>query len=232
MREKLVEAARDLRYLLDRGYRRERVLDIIVERYMLNSKERSALYRCIHSASEALEVVRKLVLTCKRLAVDLFNCLITAIAIVKGEEVYVCDDCLVRDVRGSKIRRSDEPYLPIAMELVAKAIHLASPLSVAIVAERQVSNSAVYAHTLAKSLGLHSLIAIVDRVDTYLTGLCRDGYAVATTDIVVVRECDSVYPLTSIVLALAKRVPTIDFSMALRSPCPVPTLTHRGNELV
>ncbi len=218
---KLIDAAIDLRYLLDRGYKRERVLDIIVERYLLDRKERSTIYRCIHSTEEALKTIAKLVVRSELLALDLFNSLITLLAMIEGDQVYLCDDCLARDVRGSKIRSCDEPHLIKAISMLAELVSFCKPRELIIVAEKQISNSIFIAKSLQAYLGLSTLcrIDIVDRVDSRLIELCKEGFTVASTDIVILRECKSVYPLTTIALMSFGYRPRIDFASIFNIKC-------------
>jgi hypothetical protein len=53
LRREVVEAARDYRFLLDRGYPRKPSLDLVAARYMLDRKEKMLLYRCVHSSKDA-----------------------------------------------------------------------------------------------------------------------------------------------------------------------------------
>ncbi|NPA96628.1 MAG: DUF434 domain-containing protein [Crenarchaeota archaeon] len=217
---KLADAARDLRYLLDRGYRRERVLDIIVERYMLNKRERSAVYRCVHSSLEAAEVRRKISLRAESIAVDLFNCLITIVAMMRGEEFFLCDDCLVRDVRGSKLRKNEHELAEKALSILSAAISIAKPKRLAIVAEKQISNSAMYANLLRREVKCESVnVDVTEEVDSKLIELCRRGFCAASTDIVIIRRCRCIYPLTTICMHILDLRPLLDFASVLGSPC-------------
>ncbi len=219
----MLEAARDLRYLLKRGYVRERILDIVVERYRLDKKARSALYRCIHPPKMAEDIRSRFTLRCKELAVDLLNSLITILAMIEGDYVFVCDDCLVRDVRGSKIRSSDRPFVDKALHILVETIDYCKPQEVIVVCERQISYSALYAkkacNLIENILDAKCRAIVLDKVDKFLIDACSDQRVVSSTDMVVLRECPRIYPLTYIALTTLGIKPTLDFAKSFGTNC-------------
>jgi len=97
----LVEAYRDLKYLLNRGYRKSVALNFVANHYRLRKEERHLLARCVFSDSWIGEVKQKL-LSPERvggrvLGVDGFNVLITLESLLTGKAV-LCEDGLVRDL--------------------------------------------------------------------------------------------------------------------------------------
>ena len=74
METKVFEAAKDLRYLLERGYHRESALKPIVDKYQLSTKQKLLLYRAVYDASTAAKHKEKIVTADKikdsNLAVD------------------------------------------------------------------------------------------------------------------------------------------------------------------
>ncbi len=221
--DKLAEAAKDYRYLLDRGYPRKPSLDLVVSRYVLNHSDRMALYRCVHTSKEARSVRSKLCIACTRIVLDLFNNLITILAIIKSEPIYLCDDCLVRDVRGSKIRRGDEPFIDYAVKLLVQGILLAKPVRVEIVCDKNVSFSLRYARLVEEALCREKVVAsihLASKADVTTIDLCRalDACA-ASTDFVVCSNVPRIYPLTTIVLLLLRKAPLFDFATLFETPC-------------
>lgn len=57
----LLLAYEDLKYLLNRGYRKKYALEFVANHYLLTSKERYFLMRCVFSDKEIEERKRKLV---------------------------------------------------------------------------------------------------------------------------------------------------------------------------
>jgi len=223
MMSALAEAAIDLKYLLERGYSRERVLDIVTERYCLDRSTRSALYRCIHKSSTSEAIISNFVLKHDRLAVDLLNSLITVLAMIENDRVFICDDCLVRDVRGVKIRSSDKPFIDKALGILVETLSYCNPREVVVVCERQISYSALYAKQFCSLIqylaGCECRSYIVDKVDTFLIELCSNGYAVCTTDVVVLEQCTYIYPLTYLALVAIGARPTMDFAKLFGINC-------------
>ncbi|WP_297460513.1 DUF434 domain-containing protein [Thermococcus sp.] len=98
----LTEAYLDLKYLLNRGYRKKYALDFVANHYRLTLKERHLLARCVFSDLWMAEVRKKLLspeeLREKTMAIDGFNVLITLESLVEGRAI-LCEDGLVRDLK-------------------------------------------------------------------------------------------------------------------------------------
>ncbi|WP_297491256.1 DUF434 domain-containing protein [Thermococcus sp.] len=98
----LLEAYLDLKYLLNRGYRKKGALEFVANHYRLTGKERHLLARCVFPDSWIEEVRRKLLkpgdLRGLELAVDGFNVLITTESLIEGRAV-LCEDGLLRDLK-------------------------------------------------------------------------------------------------------------------------------------
>ncbi len=98
----LTEAYRDLKYLLNRGYRKGYALDFVANHYRLTLKERHLLARCVFPDSWIEEVKGKLLrpedLKGTELAIDGFNVLITLESLLEGRAI-LCEDSLVRDLK-------------------------------------------------------------------------------------------------------------------------------------
>ena len=98
----LAEAYRDLKYLLNRGYRKRAALNFVANHYRLSEEERYLLARCVFPDSWIEEVRNKLAapeeLSGRVLGIDGFNVLITLESILLGEAI-LCEDGLVRDIR-------------------------------------------------------------------------------------------------------------------------------------
>ncbi|BCU68317.1 hypothetical protein HS7_17540 [Sulfolobales archaeon HS-7] len=93
---KLRESYTDYKYLLNRGYKRELALRVVTDRYTLTSEERLILYRCTHSDYEIYQIRAKL-RDSNVVVVDGFNIASIIINLIKGDDVYECDDGFPRD---------------------------------------------------------------------------------------------------------------------------------------
>ncbi|AIU69630.1 hypothetical protein TEU_04355 [Thermococcus eurythermalis] len=98
----LIEAYRDIKYLLNRGYRKSVALNFVANHYRLGKEERHLLARCVFSDSWIEEVRRKLLspeeVMGKVLGIDGFNVLITLESLLEGRAI-LCEDGLVRDLK-------------------------------------------------------------------------------------------------------------------------------------
>ena len=222
----LVEAALDYRYLLDRGYPRSESLSIVSRRYKLSQIERMALYRGVHRSAEVWSILTKLVnprsTSLNTIVLDMYNTLITIVAALRGQPLILSDDCLVRDVRGSKLHPSDYPVLHDAMKLLAAEIAHMNPKHVVIVAESQISHSAEQAISLCReveSRGIACSKIVTPTVDSTILRLSHNANVVITTDTVIALKASQLYPLTTLATRRAHIVPVIDFATVLRSPC-------------
>ena len=108
----LAEAYRDLKYLLNRGYRKSVALNFVANHYRLRKEERHLLARCVFPDSWIEEVAQKLLppeeIRGRVLGIDGFNVLITLESLLAGRAI-LCEDGLIRDLayRG-KYRPHDE----------------------------------------------------------------------------------------------------------------------------
>ncbi|RLG58419.1 MAG: DUF434 domain-containing protein [Candidatus Hydrothermarchaeota archaeon] len=101
MLNKLKHAIEDFRYLLNRGYNKNSSLKLVSDRYNLSKDERNFLIRAIFPKEEAERRKRKLVnineIKGKKVVIDGYNVLITVENVLKGKNVFSCDDGLLRD---------------------------------------------------------------------------------------------------------------------------------------
>ncbi|NJE61503.1 DUF434 domain-containing protein [Thermococcus sp. 21S7] len=98
----LLDAYRDLKYLLNRGYRKRYALEFVANHYRLTKGERYLLARCAFSDEWIYDVRRKLLrpeeLGGRVLGIDGFNVLITLESLLEGRAI-LCEDGLVRDLK-------------------------------------------------------------------------------------------------------------------------------------
>jgi len=228
IRENIVEeAAIDYRFLLDRGYSRNDALSLVAKRYGLTPVERMALYRGVHRSFESSTIFAKIVnpvnFVLDKLVIDMYNTVITIVAALRGQPLVLGDDCLVRDLRGSKLHHSEYSLLEDAIHLLSLEIAVFRPKSVVVVAESQISHSAEQAVALCRcieALGVRCTKIVTPTVDSTIVKISDSACVVATTDTVIALRVPHIYPLTTVVALKRMRVkPSIDFSRILRSPC-------------
>jgi len=206
----LLEASKDYRLLLTMGYPYDASLDLVGSKHLLSREERLLLFRCVHSEDFALGIASRIKTEgVNEIVLDFYNVLITVLSILSGDCVYLCDDCIVRDLRGSKIRRSDEQNIPRAIEhIVAESIEHGLR-KVIVVADKAVSHSAEHVQLFratAESRGIVAESILSDTADSTIVKTAKEcpHCAVATTDGVILSLIDNaVFPLTTL---LSKRL--------------------------
>lgn len=122
----LYDAYKDLKYLLNRGYRKSVALNFVANHYKLRLEERHLLARCVFS-DEAIEIrTKKIKPACfiegRTLAVDGFNVLITLESVLEGKAV-LCEDNIARDLkyrRGYRQRENTAKTLELLISFISK----------------------------------------------------------------------------------------------------------------
>jgi len=119
MMTSLLLAYEDLKYLLNRGYRKKYALEFVANHYKLTSGERYFLMRCVFPDKEIEERKRKVLqkgnLRNRVLGIDGFNVLITLESLIEGKAI-LCEDGFLRDLkhqRGYKIHENTSKVLEL-----------------------------------------------------------------------------------------------------------------------
>ena len=205
--QKVLEAARDYRYLLDRGYPRKPSLDLVVSRYLLSRAERSLLLRCVHDSAYSLKILRSSISNNEirgiPLIIDLLNVCTTIIAFLEGECLYLCDDGFVRDLGGSRYWRGRKRRVAEAIELIMDHLMLLKPRKIYLVIDRKAPMSlSILAHAedmMRSTLSVEVSGVVDNKADRRIIDLERsvigEGGVVATSDAVILERVDRAYDL-------------------------------------
>lgn len=99
----LHDAIKDLRYLLNHGYKKTSAITFVCNHYQLKMEDRHFLARSVFSDDTIAKTLQKRLpieeIKGKDLAIDGFNVLITTEAVLKNEAI-LCDDSVLRDTQG------------------------------------------------------------------------------------------------------------------------------------
>ncbi len=192
----LSEAYRDLKYLLNRGYRKKYALDFVANHYILTLEERHLLARCVFPNSWIEDVRRKLLqpedLKGAELAVDGFNVLITLESLVEGKGI-LCEDGLVRDLKYQGKYRLGEKTGELLLK-TAEILHkLEVDRAVFIYGKNNSRSGVITAMTreALKLVGVQGEVLLVKSPDFEL----KKFEAVATADTAVVEKASGVFDL-------------------------------------
>ncbi len=191
--ELIHEAAKDLRYLLNRGYRKPTALKLVGDRYGLNRRERLILFRGILPKHEAEAIKSKRLgeweVRGEEIWLDGFNVLHTVEAMLRNDLLIMGDDGVLRDVSGihGKYRptKTSEEALTTIIEAL-KGLGVSKPV---ILYEGQVSKSgevAALTRRILREMGLEGEARTTKTVDSELI---KSGEIVATSDSIILLRC-------------------------------------------
>ncbi|MEM0025969.1 MAG: DUF434 domain-containing protein [Zestosphaera sp.] len=211
VREEVVEASRDYKYLLSRGYKQRVVLDLVTSRYSLSSVERTLLLRCVHSRQDVEAIRSKYVSSVVHypLIVDGYNVLLTLHTVMEGMDVFLCDDGFVRDLRKSYRKGIELKMLEDAIELLKKELLELTPSSVTIVLDKNVSYSGHHADTIRNFTRDLAEVVLADKADMRVIG--GDG-VIASSDYVIISRARRIYDLAGEIIKKYFRDKVIDLA--------------------
>ena len=210
---KLKDAAHDLRYLLDHGYKKKGAVAFVANRYLLGKRERNFLVRSVFSSQKSKDHKRKLVdigrIKNKPLFVDGYNVLITTESIFdKRDSIVPCDDGVLRDVNAVfgkyKLSETTKKALNEIMSLIKKH----NPSSAEFFFDSPVSFSGELAGLTRKLMDAHGLrggATVSSIVDAELVSLSAktDGI-VATSDSVIMDKVERVVDVPGYIFKLVR----------------------------
>ena len=201
--ERLHEVARDLRYLLNRGYHKAPALNFLANRWQLSALEREILTRAVFAQEEALLRRRRKVLVKelrgRYLAIDGHNVLITVESALRGLPVFLCDDGFVRDASrlskkfrpGKETQKALEGLVGALKRLPLKGgvIYFDAPLS-------RSGELAGLCRDLLHKAGLCFRCETVSSADQALKGISL----LASSDAALIEQAEEVFDLGAYIL--------------------------------
>lgn len=197
LRTEVVEAAKDYKYLLNRGFPQKASLDFVSARYRLSRSERNLLMRCVHRDVD-LEVIKRRTVSNVRgvdLVIDGYNVFLTVASAIEKLPLFLCDDGFIRDIRSTYTKDFNSPTIKEAIEKVIKAIELLGVGSALVVLDKNISWSARHAEFLAQNYGVPTVTAT--KADIAVIG---SGRVVCSSDFVILLRSDKVYDLAQFVI--------------------------------
>lgn len=191
--EVLREARRDLKFLLDRGYRKLSALKLVGDKYQLNKAERSILFRSVFSSQEAELIGSKRVaaerLRGEEILVDGFNVLNTVEAMLRGEPLILCDDGVLRDFSEVHSKYKLSGMTERALAEILSFLRRVKAARAELLFESQISRSGEIAgltRRMMESIGVKGDAKTLKTVDSTLI---RSEKTVATSDSAILLKC-------------------------------------------
>ncbi|BDH80048.1 MAG TPA: DUF434 domain-containing protein [Methanothermobacter sp.] len=196
----LKKAVEDLRYLLDRGYKKRVALDFVANHYMLKRRDRNYLARYVFSESTIRDRKKKIAspesLRGSGIILDGYNVLITVESVLQGN-FFIAQDGFLRDSRGvfGKYKLNDETLK--ALELVFKALKVLKVGFVKFYFDKNVSFSGELAsivRRLLKDYGIPGEVELSPNVDYNIKRESED-FVVATSDSAIIDRAERVFDI-------------------------------------
>ena len=202
IKDRLKNAAYDLKFLLNRGYRKKIALNLVTNKYLLDKNGRNYLVRKVFSDEKSRERTAKIVdidnINNETIFIDGYNVLISVETIYKQEydSIILCDDGILRDVKAVFGKYKTTSSTDTALNYIINFLSTYNPASIYFLYDSPVSKSGELASltdNLIKINGLNGAAVTHNNVDFELVKLSRDyGGIVATSDSAVIDKVDQV----------------------------------------
>lgn len=210
----LWKAADDFRFLLNHGYPRDASLQLIGNRYNLDSDHRHLLRRGVFASSIAEQRKNKKAslaeIRGKAVAIDGYNCLITLESALKGKTVLLADDAFVRDISAVSGAYREAPETGRALGLIMDLLIAAAPAKVLVLLDAPISASGKLAARIRGLMAERGLagdaqaVKVPERVMVGYQGI------IATSDTALIDQSEQVFDLAGHLIAKKLRIPYID----------------------
>ena len=189
----LQEAAKDFRLLLNRGYPRRPVLELVGNRYGLRSDQRHLLHRGVFSDADATSRRKKKAplskAVHKTLAIDGYNVIITIEAGLSGRPLILGDDGFIRDISGLSGRYRKTAKTEKALSLIFKALKKFTPFHTLFLFDAPISMSGEFAEEVRNRMKDESLPGEAEAVRVPEGVLMGFPGLVATSDTAIIDSC-------------------------------------------
>jgi len=200
----LQEPAQDFRYLLNRGYPRKVILELVGNRYGLTFDERHLLHRGVFSSADS-QVRRKKRTSIKEirdrdLAIDGHNVLITIEAALSGRALVLADDGFIRDISGLSGSFTKSKVTETAIELILNVLKKRKPRKTLFLFDAPISMSGKLAEEIGDRLNQANLpgdamaIKVPEKVLIGFPGI------IATSDTAIIDRSNKVLDLAGYIL--------------------------------
>ena len=198
------DAAKDFRYLLNRGYPRKAALDLVGNRYTLTFDQRHLLHRAVFAGTDAESRRRKLLrsrdLRGQDLAIDGHNVLITIEAGLCRRPLILADDGFIRDISGLSGDFKQTATTESALRLVLDVLRTMKLRNILFLFDAPISRSGELAEEVRARLieahlpGDALAVKVPERILIGFPGV------VATSDTAIINQSEKVLDLAGHVL--------------------------------
>ena len=214
----LAAGCRDYVYLLDRQYADKGALELVCNRYQLNSYQRVILYRGVFSKTQSRARQQKLLPGYGNgpLHVDLLNVLFTVVNYLYGRTLFRATDGLVKDIGACFAKPAPGEILQKAINWLAAAFINLAPSGLQLYMDVDYDYSRYVAVEMGRHLGGQDCILAVKNPD-YQLAVVTSG-VIATSDSQVIDQSTCrVFDLASQILHQHFKLQLTDLSRFLQA---------------
>lgn len=204
IKESIKKAQVELRFLLNRGYRKKVALEFVANHHQLTRSQRNILVRTVFSKEDikshkktktSIEEIKK-----RKLGIDGYNVLITIESIIDDKHLK-CDDGFIRDIKASFGNYEINDKTKEALKLIKKLFNKHEPNNVTFLYDKPVSKSGELAGLTRHILkNFNTDAKTVKNVDLKL----REYEVVASSDRGVIEHSEKVIDLPKSILNMKK----------------------------
>jgi len=209
----LQQAAEDFRYLLNRLYSRKASLELVGNRYQLNSDQRHLLHRGVFSNEDSQRRKAKKIplsrIRNKELAIDGYNVLITLESGLAGKLLVLGDDGFVRDISGlsgdfKKSKTTDE-----ALQLIFNALRKTTPRNTLFLFDAPISKSGTLAQEVRHRMKQEGLPGDAQAIKVPEKILIGFPGVVATSDAAIIDRSEKAVDLAATILRQNRKLTSL-----------------------
>ncbi|MGD0916500.1 MAG: DUF434 domain-containing protein [Thermodesulfobacteriota bacterium] len=202
--EDIQKSAEDFRYLLNRGYPRKAVLELVGNRYGLTFDERHLLHRGVFSSADSKARQKKLIpikeIQNKNLAIDGHNTVITIEAGLSGRPLVLADDGFVRDISGLSGSFKKTETTGEAIQLIVNLLKKVKPRQTLFLFDAPISKSGELAQEVRNKLKRENLLGDAIAVKVPEKILIGFPGVIATSDTAIIDQSGEVVDLAGNIL--------------------------------
>ncbi len=198
----LKDATYDLKFFLNRGYRKKVALNFVANRYLLDKDGRNFLVRKVFSNIKSMDRIVKIVdinnIKNKTIIIDGYNVLITVESIYNHEydSIIMCDDGVLRDLKAVFGKYKTNSSTEAALNHIITILNQHNPACINFLYDSPVSKSGELVKltdSLIKTHGLTGSAVTNKNVDFELVKLSKDFRGiVATSDGAVIDKVERI----------------------------------------
>ena len=199
----LENPARDIRFLMDRGYPSTSVIRFVSNHYKLSFSERHLITRAVLPSSIAKKRREKLI-ACNQMKgleviIDGYNILITTESVL-DREIVLCDDGFIRDIKGVFGKYKKTEATDVALTEILTVLSEASPSLILFLFDSQVSKSGELARHVKEKLTQFRLEGDTKTLRSVDHKLKTCNAVVATSDGGIIDCVDAIFDIPQCIM--------------------------------